>query len=193
MPLGMKVGLSPGDFMLYGDPAPFFPKKGRSPRFSTHVCFGQIAECIKMALDVQVGFGPGQIVLDGDPAPFLKKGAEPPIFGPSLLWPNGWMHQNATWYDGRPQPRRLCVRWRPSPLPKRGRWPRFSVHVYSGQTAGYIKMTLGMMVSLSPGDFVLDEDPAPSPLRPMSIVSKRLNGSRWHLAWRRALVQATLC
>jgi len=30
----------------------------------------------------------------------------PPIFGPFLLSPNGWMHQDATWYRGRPQPRR---------------------------------------------------------------------------------------
>jgi len=29
--------------------------------------------------------------------------------------------------------------------------------------------------------------------RPMSIVAKLLDGSRWHLAWRWALVQATLC
>jgi len=26
-----------------------------------------------------------------------------PIFGPSLLWPNGCMHQDATWYGGRPR------------------------------------------------------------------------------------------
>jgi len=32
-----------------------------------------------------------------------------------LLWPNGLMHQNATWYGGRPQPRRLCVTCGPSP------------------------------------------------------------------------------
>ena len=68
-----------------------------------------------MALGVEVGLGPGHIVLDGDPAPLPKKGAEPQIFGPILLWPNGWMHQDATWYGGRPQPRRLCVRWGPSP------------------------------------------------------------------------------
>jgi len=23
------------------------------------------------------------------------------------LWPNGWMDQDATWYWGRPRPRRL--------------------------------------------------------------------------------------
>ena len=39
-------------------------------------------------------------------------------FGPCLLWPNGWMHQDTTWYGRRPQPRRHCVRWGPSCPPK---------------------------------------------------------------------------
>jgi len=66
------------------------------------------------------GLGPGHIVLDGDPDALSqkgaqpKKGAEPPILIPFLLWPNGWMHQDAIRYGGRPQPRRLCVRWGPS-------------------------------------------------------------------------------
>jgi len=38
-----------------------------------------------------------------------------------------------------------------------GCWPS----CYSGQTAGCIKMLLAMEVGLSPGDFVLDGDPAP--------------------------------
>jgi len=75
-----------------------------------------------MALGMEVGLGPGHIVLDGTSSP-PQKGAEPPIFGPFQLWPKGWMHPDATWYGGRPQPRRLCVRWRPSPSPKRGRSP----------------------------------------------------------------------
>jgi len=50
-----------------------------------------------------------------------------------------------------------------------------------------IKMPLGVEVSLGPGDFVLDGDPLHSPKkggtpypisRPMSIVAKRLDGSR---------------
>jgi len=61
-----------------------------------------------MGLGMKVRLGPGYIVLDADPAPLPKKGAEPPIFGSFLLWPNGWMHQDATWYGVRPQPRRLC-------------------------------------------------------------------------------------
>jgi len=56
--------------------------------------------------------------------------------------------------------------------------------VYCGQTVGWIKMPLGTEVGLSPGDIVLDGDPAPLPprkgartaapiFRPMSIVAKR--------------------
>ena len=72
------------------------------------------------------------------------------------------MDQQGTWHGGRPQSRRLCVRWGPSPCPKRGPSPRpqFSAHFCCGQTAGCMKMPLGMKVSLSPGDFGLDGDPA---------------------------------
>jgi len=70
-----------------------------------------------MPLGMEVGLGPGHIVLDGDPAPFPKRGqSPPPNFGPCLLRPNGWMDQDGTWHGGRPQPRRVYVRWRPSPL-----------------------------------------------------------------------------
>jgi len=82
----------------------------------------------------------------------------------------------------------------PARSPKRGHspLPQFSAHFYCGQTAGYTKMPLGMELGLSPGDFVLDMDPTPLPEKgaeppnfwPMFIVAKRLDGSRWHLAWR---------
>jgi len=103
-------------------PSPL-PKKGAQPppQFSVHVHCDQMAGWIKVALGTEVGLGPRHIVLDGDPALLLKKAAEaPPIFGPLLLWPNGCMHQDASWYGGRPQPRRLCVRWGPSPPPQKG-------------------------------------------------------------------------
>jgi len=65
------------------------PRPGHKPQFSAHVCCGQkTAGYIKMPL-VTVGLGSGDIVLDGDPA--SRQGAKPPIFGPRLLWPNGWM------------------------------------------------------------------------------------------------------
>jgi len=87
----------------------------------TFVHCGQMVGWIKMKLGMQVGLN-GHIVLDGDPASLPKKGVEPPIFGPYLLWPNGCMDRDATWYEGRPQPRRLCVRWGPSA-------PKFSAHL----------------------------------------------------------------
>ena len=67
---------------------------------------------IKVKLGIEAGLAPGHIVLDGDPAL---------IFGPCLLWPtpNGWIDQDATWYGGRPQPWRQCVRWEPSSSSKK--------------------------------------------------------------------------
>jgi len=63
-----------------------------------------------MPLGMEVGLGPGDFVLDGDPAPLPKKGAEPPIFGPRLLWPNGWMDQDGTWHGGGHRSRPHFVR-----------------------------------------------------------------------------------
>jgi len=62
----------------------------------TLVYCGQTVGRIKMKLGTQVGLGSDHIVLDGDPAP-LTKGAQP-HFSLYLLWPNGWMNQDATWY-----------------------------------------------------------------------------------------------
>jgi len=100
------------------------PKRGQSPQFLAPVYCGQTAAWIKMPLGTELGLGPDDILLDGDPAPPRQKGDRPPspIFGPCLLWPNGWMDQD-TWQGGRPQPRRLCVRWRPSPSPENGAEP----------------------------------------------------------------------
>ena len=101
----------------------------------------------------------------GTQLPLPQRGTAPnfrPIsVGPYPLRPNGCTDQDATWYGGRPRPRRLCVRWGPrSPPQERGRSPQFSAHVYCGQTAGWIKIVLGTEVGLSPGDLVLDGDPA---------------------------------
>ena len=68
MPLGMEVGLGPGDFLLDGDPVPL-PKKRRSPQFSAHAYCGQTTAWIKMPLGTEVGVGLRDIVLDEDPAP----------------------------------------------------------------------------------------------------------------------------
>jgi len=39
--------------------------------------------------------------------------------GVGVLWPNGWIDQDAIWYGCRPRPRRHCIRWGPSPSPKK--------------------------------------------------------------------------
>ena len=108
MALGTKVGLGPGHIVLDGDQLPS-PKRGHSPQFSAHFYCGQTAGCIKMPLGMEVGLSPGDIVLDEDQVPTQKKHS-PPIFGQCLLWPNHCMYQDITWYGGRPQPRRYCIR-----------------------------------------------------------------------------------
>jgi len=76
MPLGMEVGLGPGDFVLDGDPG-HLPKNWAQPphQFLTNVYCGQTAGWIKIPLRMEVSLGPGDIVLDGDPTP--KKGTDP--------------------------------------------------------------------------------------------------------------------
>ena len=103
------------------------PTKGVEalPQFSAHFFCGQKAGCIKMSLGMKVGLSLGDFVLDEDPAPLPKKEAEPPIFGPCLLWPNGWMDQDGTWRKNRPQPKQSlspgdCVRWGLSPPSQKG-------------------------------------------------------------------------
>jgi len=183
MKLGMQVGLGPGHIVLDGDPAPGSPTpKGHSPPyFRTNICCSQMAAWIKMPLGMELGVGPGDFVLDWDPAPPTQGGgAEPPpqIFGPCLLWLNGWMDEAGSWRGGRYQPRRLCVRWGPSPLLRKGAEPppQFSAHFYCGQTDGCIKMPLGMDVGLSPVDFVLDGDPVPKRVLDMETQSPPQKG-----------------
>jgi len=115
-------------------------------------------------IGMEVGLGPGHIVLDGDPAPCpQKRGHSLPIFGPCLLWQNGWMDQDATWYHGgRPRPRPHCSTWGPSfPSPEKGRSPKFSASVCCGQMAEWIEIPLRTEVGLGPDHVVLDGDPAP--------------------------------
>jgi len=63
-----------------------------------------MAAWIKMLLGMEQGLGPGDFALDGDPATPPQKGGgrSPQIFGPCLLWPNGCMDQDASWYADRP-------------------------------------------------------------------------------------------
>jgi len=128
----MEVDLGPGDFMFGGDPAA--SRKKHPTQFLGHVYCGQTAEWIKMSLGTEVNVGPGDVVLDGVAAP-PKRGTAPPptVFCSCLLWPNGWMDEDATWYGSRPWLRPHCIRRGPS-CPQKGHSspPLFSAHVYFG-------------------------------------------------------------
>jgi len=69
-----------------------------------------------MALGMEVGFGPGDFVFDGDPATPRTEGITHyhPVFGPCLLWPNGWMDEDAIRYRSRRRPRPHYIRQDPS-------------------------------------------------------------------------------
>jgi len=145
----------------------------------------QMAGSIKMPLGVAVGLGPGDYVLDEAASLSPKTGRNPSqIFGPFLLWPNGSMHQDATWYGGRPQPRGLCVRWGPSSIPKKGAEPSSPIFgpcllwPYGSMDQDG---TWHIKVGLGPGHIVLDGDPAPLPKKGTVL----LDTSRCHLVGRR--------
>jgi len=77
MPLGMEVGLSPGDFVLDEDPAPS-PKSGQSPLPN----FRQFLLCPngRMHHDATwygVRPQPRGLCVRWGPSPFPQKGAEP--------------------------------------------------------------------------------------------------------------------
>ena len=98
MPLGMKVDLGPGDIVFDGDPdIPPPQKKGggtQQPKFLPMYC-GQTAPWIKMPLGTGVVSAQATLCYMGTQLP-LKGAQQLPIFGPRLLWPNGWMDQDAT-------------------------------------------------------------------------------------------------
>ena len=97
-----EVGLGPGDIVLDGDSAS--PLKGaqpcRSPNFRPMSVVAQWLDYLDATWhggrprprQLCVGWGVG------DPAALPKRGhSPPPVFGPCLMWPNGWMDQDATW------------------------------------------------------------------------------------------------
>jgi len=118
MPLTMEVGLSPGDYVLDGDPAPSSQKRGGAPNFR------------RTSIVVKRLHGSSDVVLDGVAAPL--KGAQSSVFGSCLLWPNGSIDEDATWYGSRPRRRPHCIRRGPSSRERGTAAPLFSAHVYCG-------------------------------------------------------------
>ena len=96
---------------------------------------------MKLVLGMVLDLSTCDFVLDGDPAapPPKGDGAPLPNFRPISIVPNGWMHQDATWYGGRPQPRGIVLDGDPASPPQKGRVPP----VYYSQAAAWIKIPLG--------------------------------------------------
>jgi len=116
------------------------PKKGAEPlpEFSAHFYCGQTDGCIKMPLGMEVGLKEHKVEhkvawAKGTQLPPEKRAHPPhPIFDPCLLWPYGWMDEDAAWYGSRHRPRPHCIR-RGLSYPRKGHSsPLFSAHVYCG-------------------------------------------------------------
>ena len=144
----------PGHAVLDGDPTLPPPKGG-------HICCGQRAGWIKMALGTGVGLGPGDFVLDGDPPPLRKKGRAPKfsayVYCGQMA---GWISMALGMEVGL-SPGDFVLVGNPAPPPK-GRSPQFWAHDYCGQTAGWMKTPLDTEVHLGPGHTVLEGVPAPA-------------------------------
>jgi len=74
-----------------------------------------------------------------------------PVCNVGVLWPNGWMDQDAAWYGGRLRPSWHCVRWGPSyPYGKGHSNPKYGSGFTGADRAACVRK-----------------------LRPMSIVAKQ--------------------
>jgi len=107
------------------------------------------------------------------------------------LWPNGWMDQDKTSHAGRARPRTHYVRWgSSSPSPKGAQPPIFGPYLL--WTNGWMHKDVTwyggrpqpreLCVRWRPSP-LSNKGAEPPNFRPMSVVAKRLDGSRWHLAW----------
>ena len=169
MPLSMKVGLGPGDFVFDGDRAPS-PKRGRSPLsiFRRMSIVAKRLDGSRWHLAWSWAFVNATLCSMGTQLLFPKKGAEPPppsflrIFVVATRLDASRCH--LVWkVDLRPGDLVLDGDAVPLP-PKRAESPIFGPGLCS-QTAAWIKMPLGTEVGVSLRDIVLDGDPAPPPLK----------------------------
>jgi len=122
MELGMEVGLGQATLCYMATQFPP-PKQGHSPQFSAHVRCRQMAGWIKMPLSLEVGLGTGDFVLDGGPRS-PKKGAHLPSFRPMSIVAKWLVHQNTTWYGGRPLSGDIVLDGEPAPPPQKAHSPQ---------------------------------------------------------------------
>jgi len=134
---------------------------------------------------MEVGLSPGHIVLHRNPALPPKGHSHPFSADVCCGQMAGWIKMPHGMEVGL-SPGHTVLDEHPAPRPQRGTACQFSAHVYCGQTAGWIKMPLGMELGLGSGHIVRCGPSSPQmgtapQFRPMSAVTKRLHGSRYHL------------
>jgi len=144
MPLRMKVGLGSGDVVLDEDPASALKKGAQTRQFSAMSTVAKRLKCIRIPVGMEVGLGAGDIVLDGTQ---LKRATAPNFRSMSVvakrlreLSMEVGLSSGDFVLDGDTALPKKGHRIPSSP--KRGHSPQFSVHVYSGQTAGCIRYHL---------------------------------------------------
>jgi len=121
-----------------------------------------------MPLGMEVGLGPGDFVLDGDPTPLPKMGRSPPLpnFRPMSIVAKRL--DGSRWHLVQDA---LCQMGTSSPPSEKGRALQFSAHVCCGQTAVCVRIPLGTELGLSLCDIVLDGDPV---LLPYQVASSSI-------------------
>jgi len=138
------------------------------------------------------GVGLGHIVLDQDPAPPQKAHSPPILVHVCCGQIAGWIKMPLGTEVGL-GPGHIMLDGDPALLPQIGAKPPILAHVCCSQTAGSIKMPFGTEVGVCPGDIVRMGTQLPLPkkggtaarsFRPMSVVAKRLDGSRCDLVGR---------
>ena len=156
----------------------------------------------QIVLGMEVGLSPGDLeVLDGDPAPSPKRGH--PQFSAHVYCAQeaGCITMPLGMEVGL-SPGDFVFDGDPAPHPQKGGGalsPIFGPCLSWPNGWIWIKMALGMEVGLGPAHIVLDGEPAPlsqkgGPQFSAHFYCRQTAGeSRWHLAGRWALVQATLC
>jgi len=117
----------------------------------------------------------------GTELPPPNKGAQQPLllFGPCVLWPNGCMDQDATWYGCRPRPRPRDVRWDLAP-PNKGalQSPHFRpMSIVAMQTAGRRYRGIGHSLC----DVVLDSPSTESGTTATPLFDPLCSGTVAHL------------
>jgi len=162
--------------------------------YVTLVLCGQTIERIKIKVGMPIGLGPGHIVLDGDSAPLPQSGTAPNFRPISVVakWLDG-SRSHLVWREASAQAT-LCQIGTQLLLPTKGTQP---LPLIFGPCLLWLNSWMDQDATLygdssRPRPHCARWGPSPPPqkghttpnFRPMSIVVKRLDGSRCHLVWR---------